>query len=394
MVVSVAVGTALTASLLTLSFEIKGRVAQELRAFGANIVVEPRAEGLAALSGQKRYLRQSDVVRAKTIFWRHNIVGVAPFLYAGAVLGTKGLQKPVTVAGAWYEQAVQVPGERAPFLAGIRAVFPSWALEGTWAGRDEVVVGRSLARERGTGVGESLSIDGRDFRISGILETGGQEEGRIFMDLDTLQNLKGLQGRVSQAFVSALTTPMDDFAYKDPGTMTKAEYDKWYCTGYVTSIAKQLEEVFDGSRAKPVWQVAETEGKVLDSLRVLIYLMCAAVLGTAVLGISTTMVMGLLRRQDEIGLMKALGADRLQVVMLFLAEGLVIGLAGGGLGYLLSLGIADFLGRAVFETGLRQPAMLVLVSLGSAVVISVAGTLLSIRRALRIQPAVVLKDAL
>ena len=39
--------------------------------------------------------------------------------------------------------------------------------------------------------------------------------------------------------------------------MTATEYEKWYCTGYATTIAKQLEEVFHGSRARPIWQVAQ-----------------------------------------------------------------------------------------------------------------------------------------
>ncbi|MEF9437506.1 MAG: hypothetical protein L0922_01680 [Candidatus Mariimomonas ferrooxydans] len=79
MIASVAVGTALAASLIIISLEIGGKVSRELRAFGANILIEPKIEGLAYISGQKRHLRQEDVIRAKTIFWRHNILGIAPF---------------------------------------------------------------------------------------------------------------------------------------------------------------------------------------------------------------------------------------------------------------------------------------------------------------------------
>ena len=61
-----------------------------------------------------------------------------------------------------------------------------------------------------------------------------------------------------------------------PHTMSQTEYEKWYCTGYVTSIAKQLEEVFLGSTSRPIWPVAETEGKVLGRLKLLIYLLTTA----------------------------------------------------------------------------------------------------------------------
>src|SRR5512134_2323001 len=89
MIVSIAVGTALAASLITLSFEIEGKVSKELRSFGANIIVEPKVEGLADISGQKRYLRSEDIIKTKTIFWRHNIIGIAPFLDADAHLSGK-----------------------------------------------------------------------------------------------------------------------------------------------------------------------------------------------------------------------------------------------------------------------------------------------------------------
>ena len=58
MIVSVAVGTALAASLINISLEIGGKVSKELRTFGANILIEPKVEGLADISGQKRYLRE------------------------------------------------------------------------------------------------------------------------------------------------------------------------------------------------------------------------------------------------------------------------------------------------------------------------------------------------
>ncbi len=80
MIVSVAAGTAITASLLSLSFDVSAKVSRELRSYGANIVVQPRIGGLVGVSGQKLYLREQDIAKARMIFWRHNILGVAPVL--------------------------------------------------------------------------------------------------------------------------------------------------------------------------------------------------------------------------------------------------------------------------------------------------------------------------
>ena len=98
MVISVAMGTAVSASLITISLDIKSKVTRELRSFGANITIEPKVEGMADLAGQKRFLREEDLPKAKAIFWRHNIVGVVPYLEAPLTL--------VYMNNHWQGQAV------------------------------------------------------------------------------------------------------------------------------------------------------------------------------------------------------------------------------------------------------------------------------------------------
>lgn len=394
MIVSIAVGTALAASLITISLEINGKISKELRSFGANILVEPKIEGLADISGQRRYLRYEDIIKTKTIFWRHNILGVAPFLETDAEISVQGNSQDIKLIGAWYEKELPLPGEAKKFEAGIKTVSPWWYINGSWPdSKDKVVVGASLAAKLSVKPGDSLLLEGKEVLVTGTIETGGPEDNQVFMDLEALQEIRKMQGKVSRVFVSALTTPMDEFAYQNPDTMSKTEYEKWYCTGYVTSISKQLEEVFNGSAVKPIWQVAETEGKVLDRLRLLIYLLCIIALTASAIGVSTTMIMSLLRRIEEIGLMKAIGADRTRIITIFLTEGIIIGIIGGLLGYLLSIGASQYIGMKVFQTGLEQRAMLLPIAIGNAILIAVAGTILPIRRALGIKPGIVLKGA-
>jgi putative ABC transport system permease protein len=298
------------------------------------------------------------------------------------------------IIGTWYEKELSIPGEKGVFLAGTRCVKPWWLLEGEWSDTPEkVVIGASLAERFRRARGDALVLDDREFTISGVLETGGAEDNQIFMDLEALQELKQKDGRVSRVLVSALTKPMDEFAYQDPETMTQAEYEKWYCTGYVTSIARQLEEVFQGSEARPIWQIAQTEGRILNSLRTLIYMLSFMAIVASALGVSTTMIMSFIGRMHEIGLMKSIGADSGKIISLFLSEALVIGLIGGLIGYLFSIGASQFIAVRVFGTGLEQRSLLLFISIGSSIVISVSGSILPIRKALRIKPGLVLKGA-
>ncbi len=391
MLLSVSMGTALTASLISVSLDIKGKVSKELRAFGANIAVEPKVEGLADLAGQKRHLREEDIYKVKTVFWRHNIIGIAPFLEEQAVLVAGAKKLNVTVVGTWFQKELPLPGEAGTFKAGVETVSPWWHVEGAPPEGASLVVGASLADELGLKSGDALYLDEKPFTVSGTLSTGGPEDDKVFMDLAGLQALKGLRGKVSRVMVSAVTTPMDEFAYKDPSSMSKKEYEKWYCTGYVTSIAKQVEEVFEGGKAKPLWQVAQTEGRVLERMSLLIYLLSAAALMASALGVSTTMVASLLRRLDEIGLMKSIGADSLQISLIFLFEALIIGFAGGLSGWLISLGAVKFIGQAVFGTELTRRALLFPISVLSALFIATGGSFMPIRRALRVKPVIVLR---
>lgn len=388
MIASVAVGTAIAASLLSLSLDISSKVAKELRSFGANIIVRPRIAGLAGVSGQKRYLRELDLIRAKTIFWRHNIIGLMPELLV------RDDALDATVLGTWYEHDLPLPGERQTFLNGASVVMPWWSIDGAWPAKpDELLAGAVFAEQRGLRTGDPVRVHGRVFTLSGILTTGGREDGMLVGELSAVQRLAGLPGKLSQVYVSALTTPMDDFAYRDPATMTKQEYEKWYCTGYVTSIAKQLEDdkVFFGAAARPIWPVAETEGRVLGRLELLIVLMTSVSLLSAALGVSTTMIMSLLRRTGEVALMKAVGADRIQTVSVFLSEALAVGVLGGLLGYLLSLAVSGYLGYAVFGEALERKGVLLPLSMCASVAIAMLGAYLPVRRALAIRPAIVLK---
>ena len=392
MFLSIAMGTAVSASLVAISLDIQGKVSNELRSFGANITVEPRVEGMAGIAGQRRFLREEDIPKAKTIFWRHNVLGVTPFLELDLDMEHAGGTRKQKVMGVWFDHKISLPGEEEPFDVSVASVMPWWEVIGSAPGAGEVLLGVSLARELGKKAGDTIFLMDEQYSVTGTISTGGPEDRMVLMDLDELQGATAYEGAVSRVMVSALTTPMDEFAYKDPDTMSELEYEKWYCTGYVTSIAKQMEEVFKGSRAKPIWRVAEAEGRVLERLTVLIYLLTLAALVAAALGMSTTLAASVLKRLDEVALMKAVGADRVGISIIFLAETLILALAGGVVGYLISLGAAHYIGVKVFGVALSQKGILFPVSLISALGISALGSWLPIRRALKVKPAVVLKE--
>lgn len=381
---AVILGTAAATALAGIYGEISHKMSLELRSYGANILVEPDTPDGSG------HLLEEDLARIKTIFWKHNIKGYAPYLYGAATLTADGRKERAVLAGTWFARPIEVPGE-GRMVQGVRVIAPWWSLQGGYpAAADEAVVGAALARRLRVGPGGTVTalFRGREqqFKVVGVVTTGGFEEEQFFASLPTVQSLLGMEGRISRVLVSALTVPMDAFGRSDPQSMSKAEYEKWYCTAYVTSVAKNIEEALRGSRAKPVWQIASAEGALLTKLDLLMVLLTLMAVAASATSVSACTMASMARRSAEIALMKALGADRSQVALLLLGEVVLLSLLGGCAGYLLGQYLAGLVSTLVFNSPLTSPAWLFSAAMVSAFLVALLGSLVPLRRALLIEP--------
>lgn len=390
MLLSVMLGTAAATALAGIYAEISHKMALELRSYGANILLEPDTPDGTG------HLMEEDLARIKTVFWKHNIKGFAPYLYGAATLSAADRHERAVLAGTWFAKSVDVPGE-AQTVQGVSVIAPWWSLQGEYPqAPEEAIVGASLARRLRLGPGGSVTAvyQGREqrFLVSGVVTTGGYEEEQLFAPLQTVQSLLGREGRVSRVLVSALTVPMDAFGRRDPSTMSKAEYEKWYCTAYVTAVAKNIAEVLRGSRAKPVWQIASAEGALLTKLDLLMVLLTFMAVAASATSVSACTMAAMVRRSAEIALMKALGADRAQISMVLLGETVLISLTGGVAGYLLGEYLAQLVSTRVFDSTLTSPAWLFAAAMISAFMVALLGSVAPLRRALLIEPVRGLKE--
>lgn len=386
---SIAMGAAVATAFLGIAGEISHKMALELRSYGANILLEPSA----AQGGG--FLREDDLPKIKTVFWKYNITGFTPYLFGVADISAGGKKERGVISGTWFAKQLEVPGEDSS-VQGIKGIAPWWDVQGRWPeDADEAIVGATMAKRLGVVAGKELdaTVGGRTrrFHVVGVVTTGGYEEEQLFAPLITVQSLLQRQGKVSRVLVSALTVPMDDFGKKAPASMTKEEYEKWYCTAYVTSVAKNVEEVMAGSRAKPIWQIASAEGSLLKKLNSVMLFLTVLALVSSATAVSTSLMASMSERSPEIALMKAVGADRLQISAIFVGETLIISIAGGVVGYLLGNQLAGIISRTVFNSTIASPLWLFPTAIISAFVVAIAGSVVPLRRALLIEPVRVLK---
>src|SRR5207237_8497635 len=139
-----------------------------------------------------------------------------------------------------------------------------------------------------------------------------------------------------------------EFTLRDPKTMSAAEFEKWACSPYVSSIAYSIKQVLPGADVRVIRHVAEGEGQILTRMRMLLWLVTGAALLAAVQAVGASSAASVIERRTEIGLMKALGAGSGTVGFLLAAEQLLLALAGGGLGYALGILLARLVGQKIF----------------------------------------------
>lgn len=332
---TVALGVSLAAAMLNVMFDVGDKVNQELKAFGANITVAPKnasllndVYGVGSDSGHKEYLNEEDLGKIKTIFWTNNIVAFTPML--NGTVSVNG--QNVNLTGTWFNYHMTLPTGDA-FDTGVEEMKSWWQIDGDWPkdNTDQVLVGQKLAESLQVKTGDTLSYRRADgtqgqFVIAGIVSGGGNEDNAILASLPVVQQALNLKGKVSEIEVSAITTPENDLARKaaaNPERLSQAEREIWYCTAYVSSIAFQIEEVVNNSSARPVRQIAESEGKILDKTQLLMLLITVLSLISAALGVSNLVSANVMERSREIGLMKALGAKNYEVILMILTETLI-----------------------------------------------------------------------
>jgi putative ABC transport system permease protein len=402
------VGMAVATSTLTIVLEVGDRLAREFRSLGANLLVTPQSDTLPVEIGgvdyrpvdEGAYLSEDALGKLKTIFWRHNVLGFTPFLDVPALVNGSHEMK-TTLIGTWYEHEVSVP-DGTTFKTGLSFTHPSWKIQGRWFrdSANEAVIGANLAARdpevfaigKKIRVAHSGSANAAwDLVVTGIVSTEGSEDNGIIVPLSFAQRFSGRRGQFRELFVSALTKPADSFSERDPLKMTPTEYDRWFCSPYISSISYQIKTVLPGTDVRAIRRVADTEGSILSRVSTLLWIVTLTALGAAALAVAATSATTVLERRAEIGVMKALGATNALVAGIFLAEQLLLAIAGAAVGFVVGAVLARSLGASIFGTAASVRLILFPVILGLAGIVALVGSLIPLRRAAHFNPAPILR---
>ncbi|MTI15402.1 ABC transporter permease [Sansalvadorimonas verongulae] len=398
----------LISALLAVSISIGDKISVEMKSYGANIEITPEGDvplpyalgGDTGSLGKDTLLLESELANIKTIFWRNNIMGFAPFVRT-KVKVNDGVGS-IPLVGTFFDKSLKVPDEPG-YHTGNKVIASYWKVQGRWPNDEEhqALIGQALAERKGWEIGDVLTLTSLDkdsvspvsMTITGILSNGEQEESAVVVPLAVAQKLTGLEGRVQTIKVSALTVPENELSRKaqeNLESLDSDEYDLWFCTAFVSSISFQLEQALSRASVSPLWQVAASEGAVIEKIQSLLIMVTLAAFIVAAMGIASLMTNAILQRAKEIGLMKSLGAYNWQVYMLFYVEAAMCGLLGGLLGCISGYGLSRAMGYGLFGSALDFHWIIVPIVLMISVVITLCGTYFPAQRIAALYPIEVL----
>ncbi|HJW96585.1 MAG TPA: ABC transporter permease [archaeon] len=231
------------------------------------------------------------------------------------------------------------------------------------------MIGSTIAERYNIQVGDSWTVQDEDFEIVGIIE----ETGISDIDASILVTLEDLQ--------AVLETDSYYSVYVIPDDVKDTE-----------KIAAEIEDASEDLQALTSQEIARQASEIVDQIRFFTFGIGAIAAFVGGLGVMNTMIMAVLERRREIGVMKAIGATNRMVLTQILTESALISLIGGLGGIGLGMG-ASFLLSAGFG-GQITPVVtpvLALEGLSFALFLGVIGGLYPARKASKLDPVEALR---
>lgn len=323
-------------------------------------LVQPRAQRPRSLN-QWQKVRDTALATPGVLVAAPTVSGAAFILRGDAVTG-------VSLNGIEPESYLRLIALREKIISGNAEVSSS-----------DILIGKNLAEDLGVKVGDKLTLQTASgassvLFVSGIFDFGnqGQNAGGVYTALRTAQSLLGLPGGVTSLQLKVAAPFEAEPLARQIGAQPDIKVESWIQTN--AEFFKALS------------------GQTLSFFMIRLFVGL-----TAALGIASVLVVSVVQKSKEIGILRATGTTRGQILGVFLLQGALLGLLGSVFGSLMGWGfLVAWRGFAVNAEGVpfftleAGPALYAYVAIG-ATLVGTLSALFPAQRAARLDPAVAIR---
>jgi lipoprotein-releasing system permease protein len=292
-----------------------------------------------------------------------DVAGVSPMVSGGGLALRGEAVQSIALMGVDLDRYDRVVGLRSKVVSGTARLEPG-----------ESIVGRELAQDLGVRVGDRLTVQtgqrSETLRVTALVDLGVKDLNRrtVIVPLRAAQNLLALPGGATSLDITLRNV--------------------WVAQTLSGQLRAQYPYKIES------WQESNAQlVSALNAQSVSTGIIRGVVLAVVVLGIASVLVVSVVQKQREIGILRAMGATRGQVLRLFLIQGAVVGAVGSAVGLLLAVALIYLFthfvrgsdGLPLFDISLPMST-----ALQVALVATVCGVVAAIapaRRAARLDPA-------
>jgi putative ABC transport system permease protein len=370
----IAIGIAAVVLLTSIGEGVHKYVLAEFTQFGSNLIgVNPGRTTTHGIPGMLPTVRPLTIEDAEALRRVRYVIAIVPVIQGNAEVEARRKRRRTTINGVG-------PDFSKVFRFNVAAgrFLPP---DDPRAARAFAVLGTKLREELfGTAnpLGERIRVGGHSYRVIGVMEPKGNILGWDVDDAVYIPTAKALE-----------------LFNRD----SLFEIDVLYAPGApAEEVVSGIRRVLRGRHGREDFTITTQQQmlEVLDSILNILTFAVAALGGISLfvggVGILTIMIIAVNERVSEIGLLRALGAGRRQILVLFLGEATVLATLGGLIGLVLGIGGAEILRLAVPDLPVHTPWVYVALAACLAVLIGLAAGVFPARRAARLDPVEALRS--
>ena len=377
-IVGVAAGVAVIAYISALIAGLQRNTIEKTLGAQAHLTISPRDD--AVLAARSARPDTNEMVQTQPRAQRPRSIGnwellvplleampevaaVSPMVSAAGLAVRGEATNAIALVGVDLERYDRIVGLRSKVVAGTARLGPG-----------EGIIGRDLADDLGVRVGDRVGIVtggvSESLRVTALVDLGVRELNRrtVIVPLRTAQSLVGLPGGATSLDLTLV--------------------DIWSAQTLADDLAARWPYKAES------WQQANAQlVAALNAQSVSTALIRGVVLVVVVLGIASVLVVSVVQKRREIGILRAMGATQGQVLRIFLLQGAIVGALGSALGVLLAVvliwAFTHFV-RGADGLPLFNITLAPVLALRVAAIATVCGVLAAVapaRRAAKLDPA-------